>query len=100
MAVDTRFTCANGRIIQRPSGTVEAVVDAVGYSGALRSLDASRSLGHGLGVYPPLTGARTDVRNPETQHPYKAACVLSRAGHWMRFPTAGARKQPNGSMRV
>jgi hypothetical protein len=79
--VDTRFICANGRITQRPSGPVEAVVDAVGYSGVLRSLDASRSLGHGLGVYPPLIGARTDVRNQETQHPYRAACVLSRAGH-------------------
>jgi hypothetical protein len=29
MAVDTRFICANGHITQRPSGTVEAVVDAV-----------------------------------------------------------------------
>lgn len=81
MAVNTRFICANGRISQRPSGTVEAIVDAVGIQQRVEVLDASCSLGTDSGVYPPLTGARTDVRNPETQHPYRAACVLSRAGH-------------------
>lgn len=74
MAAHTRFICTNGRITQRPSGTVEAVVGAVGrYSSAWRSRHASCSLGHGLGGVSPLTGARTDVRNPETRHPYRAA---------------------------
>lgn len=65
MAVNTRFICANGRITQRPSGTVDAVVDAVGIQQRVEVLDASRSLGHGPGV----SAAANTLASPRSRSP-------------------------------